>query len=503
MTSYNKLMEKCREIALMGSVMRIMDWDMETYMPPNGLTMRSNQAGLLRRLSHRMLVGDELGSLLRDAEKGAASLGDVERRNLYLLRRERDIATSVTEDIVAAIGEQGAISRDAWVKARSTNTWKTFEPELRKLVDLSIKQAEATMHARGVSTAYDAMIDDNDRGLTQGQIAELLGGMRDSLVPLVRKYGEMSSRVDTSILRRSLPVAIQKAVVTDATTLVGYDTTTESAWGRVDETAHPFTTGYYDDIRITVRYDEKEPLNPLYGGLHEAGHALYERNLNHDWMYQPIGQAVSSGMHEAMSRFVENMIGRSREFWSYYLPRLNMITGGVYKDVSVDAMMRALNVVEPSKIRVDADEVTYSLHIAIRSEIERRLFGGSLDVSELPGVWNDLYSKYLQVRIENDAEGVLQDIHWSLGVYGGFQGYALGNVYGGMFLREMDKQLGDWYSEVAMGRPAVAINWLRDNAQRWASMYDADELMRKVTGSSLTPGPFVEYLRKKHEGLWT
>ncbi|MCU0860223.1 MAG: carboxypeptidase M32 [Thermoplasmata archaeon] len=501
-SSYNKLMEKYREIELIGSVIRIMDWDMETYMPPNGLTLRSNQLGLMKRISHRMLVSDELGALLKDAENGAGSLGDVERRNLHLLRRERDIATSVPEDLVAAIGEQGAISRDAWVKARSTNAWTIFEPELRKLVDLSIRQAEATMHARGVSTVYDAMIDDNDRGLTQGQVAELLGGMRDSLVPLVRKYGELSSKEDTSVLRRKLPLPVQKEVVKDATTLVGYDTTSESAWGRVDETAHPFTTGYHDDVRITVRYNEKEPLNPLYGGLHEAGHALYERNLNHDWMYQPVGQAVSSGMHEAMSRFVENMIGRSREFWTYYLPRLNTITGGVYRDVDVDGMMRALNVVEPSKIRVDADEVTYSLHIAIRSEIERSLFGGDIDVSELPGVWNDLYAKYLQVEIDNDAEGVLQDIHWSLGVYGGFQGYALGNVYGGMFLKEMDRQLDDWHSEIAKGRPAVAIDWLKDNAQRWASLYDADELMKKVTGSSLTPAPFVEYLRKKHEGLW-
>lgn len=502
MTSYSKLMDKYREIELIGSVTRVMDWDMETYMPPNGLTLRSSQLGLMQRISHRMLVSDELGVLLKDAEKEAGSLGEVERRNLYLLRRDRDISTSVPEDLVAAIAEQEAISRDAWVKARSANAWRLFEPELRKLIDLSIKRAEATMQARGVSTVYDAMIDDHDRGLTQGQVAELLDGLRDSLVPMVRKYRESSSKADSSILRRKVPIPVQREMVKDATSLIGYDTTSETAWGRVDETAHPFTTGYYDDVRITVRYNEDEPLNPLYGGLHEAGHAIYERNLNHDWMYHPVGRAASGGMHEAMSRFAENMIGRSKPFWTYYLPRLNSLTGGAYKDVSVDAMLRALNIVEPSKIRVDADEVTYSLHIVVRSEIERRLFKGGVEARELPGIWNDLYAKYLGVKIENDSEGVLQDIHWSVGVFGGFQSYALGNVYGGMLLKRMDEQLGDWHADVAKGRPTVAIEWLRDNVQRWASLYDVGELMRKVTGSSLTAEPFADYLRKKHEGLW-
>ncbi len=502
LTSYNKLMEKYREIVLIGSTSRIMNWDMETYMPPNGLTLRSDQLANLTRFGHRMLVSDELGALLKDAEASASSLDEVERRNLLLLRKERDIETSVPEDLVAEISSQGAISRDAWVKARIAKKWSLFEPELRKLIDLSVRRAEATMHARGVSTVYDAIIDDNDRGLTQGQVAELLDGLRDSLIPMVRKYSEASRDVDDSFLERKVPIEVQRKIVKDAATLVGYDTTSEAAWGRIDETAHPFTTGFYDDVRITVRYEENAMFDPLYGGMHEAGHALYERNLDHSWMYQPVGQATSAGMHESQSRFVENMIGRSRQFWTFYLPRLNALTDGAFKDVDVDAMLRALNKVQPSKIRVSADEVTYSLHIVIRSEIERRLFGGDLDVSDLPGVWNDLYDRYLQVKIEDDVEGVMQDIHWSLGVYGGFQGYALGNVYGGMLLRKMDEQLGDWQAEVAQGRPGAAIDWLKDNVHRWASLYDAGDLMKRVTGSSLTAEPFVEYLRKKHEALW-
>jgi len=501
-TSYNKLMEKYREIALVGSVMRFMQWDMETYMPPLGVTIRSNQFGVLERISHRMLVSDELGSLLKEAERDNSSLGEIERRTLYLLRRGRDIEMSVPEDLVADLASQIAVARDAWFRAKMARKWALFEPELRKLLDLSIKRAERTMNAREASSIYDAMIDDFDRGITQRQVAELLASMRNSLLPLVRKYQEASRNVDTSFMRRQVPVQVQRAIVGDATALIGYDTSSDAAWGRVDPTEHPFTTGYYDDVRITVHYNENEMFDPLFGGLHEAGHALYERNMNHDWIYQPLGLATSGGMHEAMSRFAENIIGRSRPFWTYYLPRLKAITGSTFSDVAIEELLRAVNKVEPSKIRVKADEVTYSLHMVIRFEIERALFKGEIDISELPNIWNDLYDQYLQVKIDHDAEGILQDVHWSVGMFGSFQSYALGNVYGGMLLRKMDEQLGDWSAEVEKGKPTVAIEWLKSNVQHWGSFYDAGDLMKKVTGSSLTAEPFVQYLTQKHSGLW-
>jgi len=496
-------MERYREIALVGSAIALLNWDLETYMPPLGLTLRSNQLGVLKRVSHRMLVSNELGSLLKDLEGDSNPLGEAERRNLHLLRRERDIEMSMPEDLVSDLASQIAVARDAWFKAKMARKWALFEPELRKLIDLSIKRAEATMHAREVSSVYDAMIDDHDRGITQRQVAALLDSLRDSLVPLVRKCQESSRDVDISFMRRPVPVAVQREIVRDVTTLIGYDTTSDAAWGRVDPTEHPFTNGYYDDVRITVHYDENEMFDSLFGGLHEAGHALYEQNLNHDWIYQPLGQAASGGLHEAMSRFPENIIGRSRAFWTSYLPRLKTIVGGALSDVGVEELLRAVNKVEPSKIRVKADEVTYSLHLVVRSEIERGLFSGDFDISELPDIWNDLYDKYLHIRIEHDAEGILQDVHWSVGMYGAFQSYALGNVYDGMLLRKMDEQMGDWSSEVEKGNPSVAIEWLKSNVQHWGSLYDAGDLIQKVTGSSLTAEPFVQYLTLKHAGLWS
>jgi carboxypeptidase Taq len=499
---YKKLMEKYREIALVGSVRGLMEWDLETYMPPQGIGLRSDQLNVLERVSHRMLTSDELVTLLKESERGAGSLDEVQRRNLHLLRREHDIATSVPENLVADLASQMATARDVWAKARAAHNWKMFEPELQKLVDLSIKRAEATMHARGASCVFDAMIDDYDKGMTHEKVARLLTDLRASLVPLVRKYSKASVDVDTSVIKRHIPIATQRDIVKDAVALIGYDTTSDKACGRIDETEHPFTNGYFNDVRITVHYYEDDPFNALLCGLHEAGHALYEQNLNHDWMCQPVGRGASMGIHESMSRFAENILGRSRSFWAYYLPRLKEFTGSAFSGVQLNDLLRAINKVEPSKTRITADELTYSLHIAIRFEIERDLFEGRVEVSELPQVWNDLYDKYLQVRFDHDGEGVLQDVHWSVGGYGCFQSYALGNVYGGMFLRKMEEENRAWSDEVEKGRSEIAIDWLRDNVQHWGAMYDPGELVEKVTGTSLTPEPFVQYLTKKYTSLW-
>lgn len=229
---------------------------------------------------------------------------------------------------------------------------------------------------------------------------------------------------------------------------------------------------------------------------------MYQHNINHDWVYQPVGEAASQGIHEAMSRFPENMIGRSQDFWTYYLPKLNELTSGTFSDLQLVDVLRAINKVQPSKIRTAADEVTYSLHIVIRFEIEHMLFEGQLEVSELPHVWNDLYDKYLHVKFDHDGEGVMQDVHWSTGAFGYWPSYALGNIYGGMFLDKLNKDVGGWSDEVAKGRPGVAMKWLRDNVHQWGNLYEPGALVEKVTGTPLTVKPFIRYLTQKHASLW-
>ena len=502
MKAYDQLMEKYREIALIDTTAMMMNWDLETYMPPKGMTLRSDQLGLLERLRHRMLTSDELANLIKDSEKSRDSLDEGASRNLYLVKREREIAVSMPEELVAALATQQVVSRNAWAKAKEAKNWSIFEPELEKLVDLSTKRAEATMEARGSACVFDALIDDYELGMKNEQAAGLLTDLRRALVPLTDKFSDASKEADVSCIKRSVPLMVQHEVVRDAIGLLGYDTTSDGARGRMDDTMHPFTTGYIDDVRIALRFSDLGLMDSMMGGLHEAGHALYGQNINHDWMYQPIANGASMGVHESMSRFAENMIGQSKAFWSFYLPRLKKLTGATFSDVSLDDLVKALNRVERSKIRVSADEVTYSLHIAIRFEIERELFSGKASVKELPQMWNDLYDRYLKVEIKDDAEGVMQDVHWSVGAFGYWQSYVMGNVYDGMYLKKLEKVMPEWSHDVEAGRPDLIIGWLRDNVQRFGALYDPATLVERVTGSSLTSEPFVNYLERKHTALW-
>ncbi|MEW5748336.1 MAG: carboxypeptidase M32 [Candidatus Thermoplasmatota archaeon] len=495
-------MEKYREIALVDSTAKLLYWDTQTYMPHGATSLRGSQSGLLAELRHEMLTSKELASLLEESEGGKDSYDVVQQMNLHLLRREHEIECSLSENLVAEFEKQKTRSWSAWAKAKSNRDWKLFEPDLKKIVDLSIRRAEATMHARGASCVYDAMMDDFDMGASQSQVSMLLTDLRTSLDPLIWRYSEASKEADTSILRRRVPTNIQRDMVRDVVGLIGYDTLSDNAHGRIDEAEHPFTSGYYDDVRITVHYDEDYVFDALLSGLHEAGHGLYNQNLDRSWIYQPVGKAASIGVHEAMSRFAENMIGLSPNFWTYYFPKFKEVTGNVFADVHLEDLVRALNKVQPSKIRMNADELTYNLHIVIRFEIERDLFSGKVDVSELPQVWNDLYDKYLQIEFDHDGEGVLQDVTWSVGAFGYWQCFSKGDVYRGMFARKMEEDIGAWSSEIEDGRFDTVMLWLRDRVQRLGSLYNPQELVEKATGTSPTVEPFVRYLAQKHASLW-
>lgn len=502
MRAYDRLMEKSREISLVYSISMLMSWDQDTYMPSGAVGLRSDQSALLETIRHRMLTSAELKGLVAEAQKEDDSFDEVQARNLYLLKRDLDIATSVPEELVSAHAKQASVARDAWVRAREAKDWRVFEPELERMFDLSVRMAEATMEAKGAESVFDSMIDECERGMKEGEVAEVLTGLRSSLVPLADRYSEASRSVSSSFLLRKVPLDAQREVVKDAVNLVGYDTVSDEARGRIDATIHPFTAGYYDDVRITVRYKDDGVIDALLGGMHEAGHALYEQNMNRDWMYQPLGHGTSMGVHESSSRFVENMIGTSSGFWSHYLPRFKDLTGPAFADVDLGDFLRGLNRVSRSKTRTAADEVTYCLHISIRFEIERALFSGKASIKELPQMWNDLYDKYLQVEIEDDVEGVMQDIHWSMGGFGYFQSYALGNVYDGMYVKKLDKDLPEWRSELEAGKLGSIMDWLRDKVHLLASKYDAKELVERAAGEPLTSEPYIKYLDDKQSRLW-
>ena len=500
MTAYERLMERLREAFIIASGLNVLQWDLETYIPPRAVELRSNQLAVYTRIWHDTVVSPEMGNLIHEAEK--EHLSDIQKRNVFLARRQYDQETKVPPELVEKLAKQTAISVDVWKKAKAAKNWKMFEPELQKLIDLSVQRAQFMMDAKGVSNVYDSMLDDFERAMPADEIAKVFAELRSRLVPLTKKCTEASRQMRPDSLRLKVPIDIQKTITKDVASLVGFDTTSQQARGRIDETEHPFTIGYFDDVRVTVHYHEDQPVDLVFTVMHECGHALYEQNLNHDWIYQPLGTAASMGIHESMSRFVENMVGRSTEFLTFYYSRLNKLTNNAFKTVDLDTFVKTVNLVRPSKIRIEADEVTYSLHVIIRFEIERDLFAGKIKVSELPRIWNEKYEQYLGMKIENDSEGVMQDTHWASGYYGYFPSYVLGNVYDGMLLDRISKTVPRWADGLTQGKLDVVLGWLRDNVHSKASLYDPRDLIQHVTGNKMTAKPFLDYVERKYSKLF-
>ena len=306
---------------------------------------------------------------------------------------------------------------------------------------------------------------------------------------------------DTSILHQNVPVETQRKIATTLAQTLGYDTTSPNAAGRIDETEHPFTEGYYDDVRITTHYYPNDFASSIFSVLHETGHALYDENLNPEWKYQPIGTHCSMGIHESQSRFVENIIGRSREFWTSFLPKLKQLAPTL-QNIELDPFIHAINTVKPSKIRIESDEVTYNLHIIIRFQIEQNLFADKIKVNELPETWNQNYHELLGLKIENDAEGVMQDTHWPSGYFGYFPSYTLGNIFSGQLLDKIKQEIPNMRTQLAEGNLLSVTKWLAENVHAQSNLHDPAELIKKITGNQLDAKPYLAYLREKYGTLY-
>jgi len=501
--TYDGLLVKAKEIAVLQSTEAIVTWDMETKMPPKALNLRSQQIALLEVIGHKMLTDPALGKTIEGIEKdpGYYELDRAQKRNVYLAKKAYDESTKLPEELVFETAKQQTIAVGVWKKAKAAKDYKMFKPELKKMIELRMKAADILMGVKGTKTPYDALLDAFESKMTADNITKVFDGMRVGLIDVMKKV-EKADKPDTSILSSPVPVETQKKISDAAMEFIGYDTKSPNAGGRLDETEHPFTTGYYDDVRITTHYHEDRWPSSLYSVLHEGGHAMYEQGLPQEWMYQPIGSSASFGIHESQSRFVENMVGHSPEFLSYMLPKLKKIVGKPLRGVKLADFVAAVNVVEPSKIRIEADEVTYGLHIIIRFEMERDIFAGKLKVDELPHAWNEKYDKYLGVEIENDSEGVMQDTHWAGGLYGYFPSYALGNIYGGMFLKKLKRDAPTWKRELKKGNFQPVKGWLVENIHSKGNLYDPADLVKEVTGENLTVKPFINYLEKKYAKVY-
>lgn len=503
-SNYEKLMSKAKDLVILQSARSIMEWDMETKMPPRGIGLRSQQLAEISQFEHRMSVDPEVGTLLDKLEKhhDYQSLSELQRRNIYLIRKNYDEQTKLPEKLVVETAKQAAIAIDIWKKAKAAKDYNMFRPELEKIIDLRKQAANILMDVKKTATPYDALVDIFEPKMTAQATAQVFNELKTGLIKIIDKCTSSPNQPNESILKNKVPINQQQEISKSLAKFIEYDVESKNAGGRIDETEHPFTTGYFDDVRITTHYYEDNVTSSLFSVLHEGGHALYEQGFNHDWMYQPVGSASSAGFHESQSRFVENMIGRSPEFWTYYYPTFKQLAGNAFSSVSLDEFVKAVNKVKPSKIRIESDEVTYGLHIIIRFEIEQAIFQDKLTAKELPTVWNQKYMDYLNQKMQNDSEGVMQDTHWAGGAFGYFPSYALGNIYGGQILKAMEKTMPDWGGRLRKGDFHSIKQWLTTNVHSYGGLYDPVPLLKKITGESINVQPFINYLNTKFSRLY-
>ncbi len=502
-SSYKELLAKNKDKIILSTAEGIIHWDMETMMPPKAVQQRSEQLSLLSRLHHKLGTDPEIGKLISTIQSSPEyqTMGQMEKRNIYLINKSYKEQTALPEKLVGELAMQEAITVNAWKKAKAKKDFGLYKADLQKLFDLSKQTAELLMKVKETKTPYDALIDNFEPKMSTERITKTFNDLLGGLKPLITKIEGYQTKPSTQITSQPIPIEAQRVIAQLITQTLGYDTASTMACGRVDETEHPFTSGCYDDVRITTHYHLNNYTSSIFSVLHETGHAIYEHNINSEWKYQPIGATCSYGVHESQSRFYENIVGRSKEFWKGFLPQVK-IAAPMLSEVGLNDFVRAINRVERSKIRIEADEVTYSIHIIIRFEIERDLFAGKISIDELPVVWNQKYADYLGVEVKDDAEGVMQDTHWASGLYGYFPSYALGNIYDGQIVIALTKALPDWRNQLSQGNLENVNSWLKESIHSRGDLHDPEELIKLATGSSLNAEAFITYLNEKYSELY-
>jgi len=473
------------EIADLRHAEAILDWDSRVSMPPAGAQARAEASATLTRLAHEQFVSDEVGELLDEL----SSVG--EERDAALIRvtrREWDRSRRVPTELAGEMSHANGVAVAAWDEAKASSDFASFVPHLERQLELKHRYIECFPETE---TAYDVLLEDYEEGMTTNQVVDVFDRVKQELVPLIERHCQRP--VDGRVLRGPFPVSGQREAGRRVLQAFGYE---DATW-RIDETPHPFASKPgVGDIRLTTHTDEND-LTSLFSTMHEFGHGVYEFDIDDGFSRTPLGRGTSSAVHESQSRTWENLVGRSPAFWRWFYPQLQEIFPEQLAGVAEGSFVAAINAVRPGLIRGDADEVTYGLHIILRFELERELLAGTVAVRDLPEVWNSRMKEYLGVDVPDDARGVLQDMHWSVGMFGYFPTYQLGNVISVQIWERARGDLGDLQEQFARGEFSSLREWLREQIYRHGSTYPPRELLRRVTGSELDPEPYLEYLRTK------
>ncbi|MBI4212504.1 MAG: carboxypeptidase M32 [Deltaproteobacteria bacterium] len=496
----NQTYEQCqaymKDLSALSGAMGLLGWDQETMMPKKATEARSEQISALAGVLHERATAKQLGDWLHELRANSSELSADEQPCVREWLRDYEKSVKIPPELAKELAKTTSLSQHAWAEARKKSDFAAFAPWLKKVVDLKRQQADALGY-EGVR--YDALLDNYEPRMTVKELDPIIEGVRQGLVPIVAAIHESKKKITNVLITKKYPEAQQEKLCREVVVAMGLD----GDMSRMDRSTHPFCGGTHaTDVRITTRFSEKWLPAALYGAIHEAGHGLYEQGVDPKYYGTPLAESISLGIHESQSRLWENLVGRSEPFSRYLFPKLKKYFPSVVRSANAQKFYEAINTVKPSFIRVEADEVTYNLHVVLRYEIERALIGGDIQVKELPGVWNDKMQTYFGIRPKKDADGVMQDVHWSAGLFGYFPTYLLGNLYAAQWWEKIQKKIPDLNQQIAKGKFLVLREWLRENIHRHGRRYSASELVERVTGKSLTAEPFLAYLHAKYGNLY-
>ena len=482
----------------LSSVGCLLSWDQLTMMPKRGAQDRGSQIRTVKMLSHAMLVDNETGRRLESAqtELESSRATEFEAALVRVTRYDRERAMRVPADLVGAIAQAAAVGYAAWTEARQNSDFASFLPALERNIELRFRYIDCF---KPTASPYDVLLEDFEPGLTSAEVTAIFEGLKPELGPLVQRVVERADQVDASVFEQSFPVEKQRAAGLQVLELLGFD---RASW-RIDPTVHPFASSMgLSDIRLTTKFVENDITNSLLSTIHEFGHGLYEAQINQSLNRTPMCTGCSMTVHESLSRFWENMVGKSQPFWSLIHPLLLDAFPDQLANASADQLFRAVNKMEPSLIRIESDELTYGFHIVVRYELERDIIHGQLKARDLPEAWNAKMKEYLGVDVPSDSHGVLQDVHWSAGAIGYFPTYLLGSVLSAQLWDRMAIDLPAAERLIGSGDFKPIREWQRDHVHTHGRMYTPQETIERAVGGPLDPGPYIAYMKAKVAALY-
>lgn len=487
------LKEKDKEIIKWSSISAILSWDYETEIPEGAMAERAEQLSMVDSFIHSKITDERISDAVSEL-KEAKDLSEIEQILVHKWDRELKSRVNLPQEFVERLSLETNKSHPIWVKARETNDFSLFAPQLKVLIDLAKEKAN---YINPEKKAYDVLIDQYEEGMDSAQIDPIFADLKTSIHSILDNIAE-KREIETSFLYSQYDEKKFHDYCTDLIKRLGFDFNR----GKVAISAHPFTTELgMDDVRLTTRYSDTAFFDPIGSIVHEAGHGMFAQNANLNPITRntSIAGSISMGIHESQSRFFENMIARDYHFWSGEYERLNKVIPGI-REVSIEAFYRAINIAKPSAIRVNADEVTYNLHIILRYEMEKAIINGNVDVNDLPDMWNEMSKDIIRYTPKNNAEGILQDVHWNSSLFGYFPSYALGNIYSAMIREKLIQDIGgehNFNTILESGDIRPVFNWLNNNIWQYGGMYTSAETVKRATGKDIDSKPFTDYLIDK------